>query len=102
MGDETVQAVLADYRTANIDEKTRAMLGFLEKLTLQPDQITPADADALGRAGISKGDAVDAVYVCFLFNLIDRVADTLDFEPESKDRLPSSAKMLLQRGYVQG
>ena len=91
--------MLEDYRTADIDEPTRAMLGFLEKLTLHPDGMEPADAARLVEAGISKRAAVDAVYICFLFNLIDRVADTLNFAALSPGELTGSAKVLLQRGY---
>lgn len=99
MGEQTVRAALDDYRTADIDERTRAMLGFLEKLTLHPDRTEPADAAALVEVGISKRAAVDAIYICFLFNLIDRVADTLNFAAMSPRELSGSAKVLLQRGY---
>jgi hypothetical protein len=33
--------VLDDWRTAAINEKLRAMLGFLEKLTLSPNSVKP-------------------------------------------------------------
>ena len=98
MGDQTVRAVLQDYRTADIDERTRAMLGFLEKLTLHPDGMEPADAAALVAVGISKRAALDAIYICFLFNLIDRVADTLSFATLSPEELARAAKMQLHRG----
>ena len=45
--------MLADYRTAPILGKLRAMLGFLEKLTLQPADVSPDDAVALRAAGLS-------------------------------------------------
>jgi len=34
-----VAAVLEDWRTAAIPERLRAVLGFLEKLTLHPQQV---------------------------------------------------------------
>ncbi len=99
MDQETVDAVLADWRTAPIDEKLRSMLGFLEKLTLSPDAVTAEDAVPLREAGLSESAMVDAVYVCALFNLIDRVADALGFEPDEGELLIQSAKFLLGRGY---
>ena len=42
-------AALADWRTAPIDGRLRAALGFLEKLTLTPEAITAADAAAARR-----------------------------------------------------
>ena len=43
--------MLADYRTAKIAEGLRATLGFVEKLTLTPDEVGPADAAWCGLPG---------------------------------------------------
>jgi alkylhydroperoxidase family enzyme len=89
--------VLADWRTAPIDDKLKAMLGYLEKLTLSPEDIQPADVAALTAVGIEKQAMLEAIYVCALFNVIDRIADALNFEiPPS---FMGGAKMLLKRGY---
>ena len=66
--------MLADYRTAPIDEKLRGALHFLA--TLDPE---PALA-----AGVSREALRDAAYVCAAFNLITRFADTIGAEPHSK------------------
>ena len=43
LGDERlIQAILQDWNTAPIDEKTKLMLGFLRKLTLEPFHSTAA------------------------------------------------------------
>jgi hypothetical protein len=55
------------------------MLGFLEKLTLSPGEMASDDGTALRKVDISEQAAKDAIYVCVLFNIIDRVADSLDF-----------------------
>ena len=92
------QAVLADWRTAPIDDKLKAMLGYLEKLTLCPEDIQPADVAALAAVGIEKQAMLEAIYVCALFNVIDRIADALNFEiPPS---FMGGAKALLKRGYA--
>ena len=91
------QAVLADWRTAPIDDKLKAMLGYLEKLTLSPADIQPADVAALTAAGIEKQAMLEAIYVCALFNMIDRIADALNFAiPPS---FIESSTTLLKRGY---
>ena len=41
----------------------------------------------------------DAVYVCALFNLIDRVSDALDFAIPSPEGFRKAAKALLRFGY---
>jgi hypothetical protein len=43
----------------------------------------------------------DAVYVCALFNLIDRISDALDFAIPSPEGFRKSAKALLRFGYRQ-
>ena len=92
-------AVLADYRTAPIDDKLRAMLGLLETFTLRPDELTAADVRAVLATGVSREAIRDAFYVAFLFNTYDRLADTLGWElPE--DRYYSKAgSFLLKKGY---
>jgi uncharacterized peroxidase-related enzyme len=94
-----VRAVLADYRTAPIPERLRAMLGFLEKLTLRPAEVGPADVAPLRTAGLADDEIEDAIQVCANFNLITRVADSLGFEPASEKGYRNVARRLLALGY---
>lgn len=97
LGDALTQAVLADWRTAPIDDQMRATLGFLEKLTLSPDEIQPEDIRAMRAAGLGDQAIVDVIYICALFSLIDRVADALGFAiPPS---FAQGAAGQLKRGY---
>ncbi len=97
--DALIQAVLADYRTAPISEKLRAMLGFVEKLTLRPAEVEPGDGVALRAAGLSDEEIESAVHVCALFNIINRVADSLGFETSDLDGYEKSGRRLLTVGY---
>ena len=94
-----MKAVLADYRTAPIDEKLRAMLGFLETFTQQPDALTAADVRAVLATGVSREAMRDAMYVAFLFNTYDRLADTLGWELPEDRYYPKAGKFLLKQGY---
>lgn len=99
MSEGTVEKVLADYRTAPIDEKLRAMLGFLEKLTLQPAAITRDDAARVRALGVTKQAMEDAILVCMGFCTIDRIADATGFAvPPPKD-FEIGANALLKFGY---
>jgi uncharacterized peroxidase-related enzyme len=98
--DSVVRAVLADYRTAPISEKLRAMLGFLEKLTLNPAAIGPDDVAPLRAAGLTDEEIEDAIHVCALFNVINRVADSLGFELQDAKGYAISARLLLAKGYA--
>jgi alkylhydroperoxidase family enzyme len=95
-----MEAVLSDFRTAPIDEKLRATLALLEKMTLSPGDLSTADVDAVRAAGVSDEAIEDAMYVCFLFNIYNRVSDTLRFHvPEGEDLWKAAARVLLLIGY---
>lgn len=91
--------MLDDWRTAPIAEPLRATLGFLAKLTLTPADVTPADAAAVLAAGVSEVALEDAIYVCTMFCIIDRVADTLEFYLPDEAGYLQDAASLLKRGY---
>lgn len=95
-----MQRVLEDYRTAPIDEKLRAMLGLLETFTLCPDQLTPTRVREVLTAGVTRDAIRDAFYVAFLFNTLDRLADTLGWELPDERYYPKAGQFLLKKGYV--
>jgi alkylhydroperoxidase family enzyme len=99
LGSKEVARILEDYRTAPIDAKLKATLAFLEKLTLQPDHVTPADAQAARDAGASLEALEDAVVVCGVFNVIDRMADALGFEIPEASTFSIGAWYMLLFGY---
>jgi hypothetical protein len=77
----------------------RATLGFIEKLTVSPDRVTPDDAAALRAEGVSGRAIIDAVYVCVGFNIINRIADALDFRVPPPRAFSGGAKFLRRFGY---
>jgi alkylhydroperoxidase family enzyme len=92
-------AVLKDYRTAPIDDRLRAMLRLLEKFTLRPDEMGPADIRAVLATGVSREMIRDAFYVAFLFNGYDRLADALGWELPDRAYYAKAGKFLLKKGY---
>jgi alkylhydroperoxidase family enzyme len=95
-----VQAVLDDWRTAPVDAKLRSTLAFLEKLTLDPASVTPADISPMRAQGLSDAAIEDAIHVCTLFNIYDRLADSFEFDIPDEHGFAMSATMLLKRGYT--
>jgi alkylhydroperoxidase family enzyme len=94
-----MKAVLADYRAAPIDEKLRAMLGLLEKFTLNHEQLGPNDVRAVIDAGVTREAIRDAFYVAFLFNTYDRLADTLGWQLPDNRYYAKAGRFLLKKGY---
>jgi alkylhydroperoxidase family enzyme len=100
LGEEIWEAVVADWRTAPVRPELRAALGFVEKLTLRPDELEPADADACFAAGVSQQALRDAARVCGLFNMITRLADAFAWYVPPLDRLRQRAPAMFEGGYL--
>lgn len=94
-----VQAVLEDWRAAPIPEKLRVTLGFLEKMTLHPQDLGPADVVPLRKAGLSDEEIADAIHVAGAFNLINRLADALGWEMQKDVAVHRLTEFLLKVGY---
>ena len=75
------------------------MLAFLEGLTLRPEELTKADAEAAYAAGVSRQALRDAAAVCAFFNMITRLADSLGWDVPSPDQLAARAPAMLEGGY---
>jgi alkylhydroperoxidase family enzyme len=85
---------------APISAALRATLGFLEKLALQPDAVSPEDVAPMRAAGVSNEGIEEAIAVCTVFNVAIRVADTFDLEPLMPEQAEQFGKMRLERGYT--
>ncbi len=78
----------------------RAALGFLEKLTLRPDELRSADVTPLRAAGASDAAIEDAINICALFDIYDRLADALGWHLPDRAGYAASAQNLMRRGYL--
>ena len=83
-----VEAIKSDYRTAELDEATRAVLDFAVKLTRTPGEMKPSDVDTLRQHGLSELAIHDVVQVTAYFNYINRIADGLGVDDEAWMELP--------------
>jgi alkylhydroperoxidase family enzyme len=93
---------LEDWRSAPVNEKVRSTLSFLEKLTLRPGEVGPEDVEAMRSVGVNERAIEEAIYVCFLFNMIDRLADAFDFDIPSAEGFQRDGLALYKRGYLGG
>lgn len=95
----TVKAVLAGWQTAPVGPRMRGALAFLEKLTLTPEAAGPDDVRAARAAGVSDAALREAIYVCFLFSTMDRLADAFGFEAADANELKRGEWILRHFGY---
>src|SRR3954452_3750664 len=100
LGEEVWDAVVTDWRSAPLRPELAATLAFLEKQTLRPDRLEPADADAARAAGVSDQALREAATICALFNMIVRLADSLRWRWRSWERLVARTPAMLEGGYA--
>jgi uncharacterized peroxidase-related enzyme len=74
---DLAQAVIDDWREADIDARLRAILVFADKLTLEPRAMRPEDVDALREVGLDDRAILETVQVTAYFNFVNRLADGL-------------------------
>ncbi|MEQ6202077.1 peroxidase-related enzyme [Sulfitobacter sp. HNIBRBA2951] len=78
------EALVMNYRVADVDPKTRMMLDFAVKLTEAPEIIEEEDREALRAAGFSDRDIWDIASVTGFFNMTNRVASASDMRPNKE------------------
>ena len=75
---EDVKSILDDIeKTTLIDDRTKAILRFSEKVTRHAYKVTEADIQTLKDHRYTDEDVLEATEVIALFNFLDRIADAL-------------------------
>ena len=80
-----MDAVLADFRTAPIDDRHKALFAFIEKMNRESNRLRAEDLQAAMAAGWSEEALYDAITVCALFNFYNKWIDATgvsDMTPE--------------------
>jgi alkylhydroperoxidase family enzyme len=98
-GSDNLDDHLTTLGDAEISAGARAILPLLEKFTRDHDKLTAADIVSVREQGVSDEAINDALYVAYLFNIINRMADALRFEIGTQDDFDKSTKSILTRGY---
>ncbi len=75
------EALVMNWRVAEVTPRQRAMLGFAEKVTLASAQIEEADRAGLRAHGLSDRDIWDLINVTAFFNMSNRVASATAMQP---------------------
>ena len=76
-----------DFRRADLDFQTRALLEFAEKVSLTPYKVVAEDLDQLRQVGLNDQDIFLATHIIGIFNYLVRLADVfgLELEPEVQE-----------------
>ena len=95
-----VDAVLEDYRTAPIDDREKALFGFIEKMNEQSNQIRRDDIDSLKQAGWTEEAIYDAITVCALFRFYNAWIDATGVHSLPAAAYALSGKRMAEQGYI--
>ena len=78
------EAMVMNYRAADLDTRQRAMLDFAAKMTTASAEIEERDRAALRDAGFDDRDIFDIANVTGFFNMTNRVASAIDMRPNDE------------------
>lgn len=90
-GDEHLDPEFATtWRTYDLDQSTRTLLEYAEKLTKAPSSIDDADIDALRQAGWAEQGIYEATALTSFFNFSGRLEAASGLPP---DEVPGGARL---------
>lgn len=73
VSEELIEELIHNPDEAPTDPKLKPLLAYVAKLTRTPARMTPADAAAVYEAGWDERALFDAISVCALFNMMNRI-----------------------------
>ncbi len=91
-----IEQLLNDLDSANISDRMKALLRYVEKLNTLPSKLVQADLDAVLEQGWSEEAVFEAIEVTGLFNMMNRIVEgggvTFDYSGKRDGHTLQSAK----------
>ena len=84
--------------TEGLSARAAAMMRLIESLARYPESSSET-LDEARRAGLSDVDMTEALRVCFLFDLVNRLANSFGFDVLDESRRKQTAAVLERIGY---
>ena len=95
-----VESLLGNNRPEGVNEKLGAVIAFVEKLSLRPQQVVPEDIERLRQEGLKDSEIEEAVIIAVLLSIGVRLADTMDFEVPTPNAIRRATPIILRFGYL--
>lgn len=99
ISEELLSDLLDDVETADVEARMRPVLRYVRKLTLSPSRMLPTDAEELLAAGWEERALHDAVSVCALFNLMNRLVEGLGIDAGDAYFAGAAGRLSGEGGY---
>jgi uncharacterized peroxidase-related enzyme len=91
--------IFSGSKPEHVEVRLQLVLDFVRKLTLSPGEITNVDVAAIFAAGWDDRAVHDAVAICALFNLMNRLVNGLGVEATDA-YVKMAAQRLARHGYA--
>jgi uncharacterized peroxidase-related enzyme len=85
----TADHIAFNWRTADLDDRQRAICAYVDKLTATPAEMTRGDLDGLAAVGLSKEEVWDVVELASMYAFTNRMALATGMEPNREYHLLS-------------
>jgi uncharacterized peroxidase-related enzyme len=82
--DELVKGLKEDYQNVPLDGKTKAILDYAVKLTINPHSVRDKDVEILRNVGCSDTEILDICQITSYFNFVNRMAEGLGVQLEEE------------------
>ncbi|MEM8980228.1 MAG: peroxidase [Pseudomonadota bacterium] len=101
----TLSSLLEDVDTASIDESMKPIFKYIQKLNTLPSRMVPTDSQAVFDAGWSETALFEAIEVCSVFNMMNRIVEgtgvNFDYnEDPAKHTIQSPSPDALANSYI--
>lgn len=97
--DPKLLEAIKNTATETVEERFRPILALVKKLTLTPGQMTQTDMDNVLSAGWDEQAIKDAIAICSLFNLLNRLVDGYGLQQPSPEQLTAMVTGINTHGY---
>ena len=95
---EVFDGMMADPKSAPVDNRMKPILAYVQKLTEAPSRLTDADADVVYAAGWNDEALVHAIAVTAYFNNMNRLVEGAGIVG-SPETYAATAALLVEKGY---
>jgi AhpD family alkylhydroperoxidase len=99
LGEQITPELLERRRGGVFRPRVVATIELIEKVTRDPARVTARDIDAVRATGVTDEAIADALAICFVFNLVNRLADAFGYSWSSGEHRRQGADALVRFGY---
>lgn len=96
----TLDQLVQDIETADVEPRLKPLLAFVQKLSVAPETMVQADADAVLAAGWEEQALQDAIAITGRAAFMYRLTAGNDFSPLDPEIARNHAAKRVEQGYV--